>query len=566
MKSLKSILLLSFTLLFATGLFATVYIGWSFSQIAGEISASRLQGASTKIAEEMFQAWLDKLKDGASNSGAAYKKALKAKQDVTPLLNEEYKQGNVTLGIIDLKRAILYDKKFTKIIGADTTGDKSLYELPPEHIEYLAKRKGKARFKTETLLWVTPEGKPVVSAVAAAGIPAKGYFVMHANPSKELLPLAEKMDSQVSLLNIQSGDVLSTSELQVGSSSVIKTTFDFPSSSPIIRLTLVQDNAELQSRVLNALLQGVGVYLLFICLISAGVLWLFKNKIALVLTQVSKRLRDVADGKLHSSELEVSLKDEIGQVAIVTNEMSLQLSMLVEDIIGSTNQVSEVMEAFSRSWTEMKEATDSVAQNATESNTQSQQSSSLAQSSKNVLENLNEGFNQINEASSESSKNIEALAEQSSEILEVVEIIQSIAEQTNLLALNASIEAARAGEAGKGFAVVADEVKKLANQTSSSVGTIQETVSKLQSITESSQESIRDVFTRVNDGRSALNETTEALNNIINGAISLNDSVALIATAAEEQASIVHTGEEKINEINNATEALIASVSRFEKV
>ncbi len=57
------------------------------------------------------------------------------------------------------------------------------------------------------------------------------------------------------------------------------------------------------------------------------------------------------------------------------------------------------------------------------------------------------------------------LAQSSTEVGEVVKVINGIAEQTNLLALNATIEAARAGDAGKGFAVVAGEVKELAQGT-----------------------------------------------------------------------------------------------------
>ncbi|MFW2831393.1 methyl-accepting chemotaxis protein [Sphingomonas sp. ID0503] len=61
---------------------------------------------------------------------------------------------------------------------------------------------------------------------------------------------------------------------------------------------------------------------------------------------------------------------------------------------------------------------------------------------------------------------VRALARQTSDISDFVDMIHGVAVQTNLLALNATIEAARAGDAGRGFAVVAGEVKQLSAQAS----------------------------------------------------------------------------------------------------
>ena len=91
-------------------------------------------------------------------------------------------------------------------------------------------------------------------------------------------------------------------------------------------------------------------------------------------------------------------------------------------------------------------------------------SASIQEISRNLSESKAVTMRASDEAKQTRTK-VMALAEATTKIGDVVQLINQIASQTNLLALNATIEAARAGEAGKGFAVVASEVKALANQT-----------------------------------------------------------------------------------------------------
>jgi methyl-accepting chemotaxis protein len=136
----------------------------------------------------------------------------------------------------------------------------------------------------------------------------------------------------------------------------------------------------------------------------------------------------------------------------------------------------------------------------------------------------------------------------STEISEIISVIDGIAFQTNLLALNAGVEAARAGDAGKGFAVVASEVRALAQRSADAAKDVKAR------ITASSQQ--------VDAGVSLVSETGAALQRIITSIGEIDGLVAGIATSAEQQASGLQQVNSAVAEMDGVTQQNAAMVEQ----
>ncbi|WP_275785549.1 methyl-accepting chemotaxis protein [Pararhizobium gei] len=116
---------------------------------------------------------------------------------------------------------------------------------------------------------------------------------------------------------------------------------------------------------------------------------------------------------------------------------------------------------------------------------------------------------------------MERIAGSSSQIRQIISVIDEIAFQTNLLALNAGVEAARAGETGKGFAVVAQEVRELAGRSAKAAR-------EISALIEASA-------LEVAGGVKLVNQTGEALTGLEAHVLQVTGLIGGIETAAQQQ-------------------------------
>ncbi len=269
----------------------------------------------------------------------------------------------------------------------------------------------------------------------------------------------------------------------------------------------------------------------------------FANTILRPLANTSDILKDIAQGEGDlTKRIEIKNKDEVGELSDWFNQFIDKLQKIIKDIAGNANTLDHSSTSLSGLSEEMSVGADTMAEKtnmvAAATEEMSSGMNSVAAASEEASTNVNlvaaateEMTSTINEIAQNSEKarsitmemvtqaqtmsaKINELGTAALDIGNVTETITQISEQTNLLALNATIEAARAGEAGKGFAVVANEIKELAGQTAAAT---QEIKGKIDGIQGSTQETVVEI---------------EKISKVID---SVNDIVATIATAVEEQ-------------------------------
>ena len=207
----------------------------------------------------------------------------------------------------------------------------------------------------------------------------------------------------------------------------------------------------------------------------------------------------------------------------------------------------------------MEELTATVEQNSASA----QQANQLAASASSVAAKGGEAVARVVDT-------MGAINASSKRVVDIIGVIDGIAFQTNILALNAAVESLRAGESGRGFVVVASEVRSLAQRSAAAAKEIKsligQSVDEVEAgarLVDEAGSTMRDVVTSVKRVRDIIGEITSASEQQSQGIEEVNQAVALMDQATQQNAALVEESAAAAGALQNQATSLAGVVGSF---
>lgn len=409
---------------------------------------------------------------------------------------------------------------------------------------------------------------------------AQGQVQIHRQKDKASSTLSQLYGSEASMLLNKSGFNLIEASYegeQVFVSSLYIPSMDWfvigvaPVNEVFADLNYVAKQMTFTTIVVAALFIFMGLFL--------------ANSITRPIKSIAARFTDLGrgDGDL-SQRIEVQSSDEIGQLSEGFNGFIEKIHESMKEVASTSGALQTASESVSHkantthdnsqiqrdqtiqvvtAINEMGATISEIASNAATAAETANQASDNTQVGQNVVNKAKDAISRLAMDIENTGQVVEQLASTTQEIGSILDVIRDISEQTNLLALNAAIEAARAGEQGRGFAVVADEVRNLASRTADSTEEIQKMINQLQSDAKDAVTAMEAGKSVTHEGVSSSDEAVEVLVNISERIHDISDRNTQVATATEEQSTVVHTINQNIEEINAINEVTTSTAEEL---
>ncbi|MFH0920619.1 MAG: methyl-accepting chemotaxis protein [Fibrobacterota bacterium] len=236
----------------------------------------------------------------------------------------------------------------------------------------------------------------------------------------------------------------------------------------------------------------------------------------------------------------VEFKDNINLAIQSLDDALSQVHSAVAQVSSGSNQISAGSQTLSQGAQEQASSIEEVSSSLEEMAAMTKQNAENAGQAKTLSGVARNSAEQGNNAMGRMSSAIDLIKKSSDETAKIVKTIDEIAFQTNLLALNAAVEAARAGEAGRGFAVVAEEVRNLAQRSAEAAKNTAHLI----------EQSVKNA----EGGVAISTEVAKFLREIMDGSKKVNDLVAEISAASNEQNRGIEQVNVAVNQMNQVVQ------------
>ncbi|SEI13850.1 methyl-accepting chemotaxis sensory transducer with TarH sensor [Rhizobium tibeticum] len=263
-------------------------------------------------------------------------------------------------------------------------------------------------------------------------------------------------------------------------------------------------------------------------------------------------LRRLADGDLASridtafvGDLD-TLRQDFNNSVLRLNDTMQTVGANARSITAGASEIRAAADELSKRTEQQAASVEETAAALEEITTTVKDAARRADEARGLVARMRAGAEKSGQVVRKAVNAMQQIEQSSTEIGNIIGVIDDIAFQTNLLALNAGVEAARAGEAGKGFAVVAQEVRELAQRSANAAREIKSLITASGG--------------HVQTGVSLVGETGKALDAIVHEVQEINQHVDAIAEAAREQSTGLHEINTAVNTLDQGTQKNAAMV------
>jgi methyl-accepting chemotaxis protein len=347
----------------------------------------------------------------------------------------------------------------------------------------------------------------------------------------------------------------------------------FFKNSILFNICFVAGIAMLVVSMLTIIVTRLGVinyfwgFPLFVVISIAAYIYISRN-IKNPLLSIIDNMNSFKDGKLATSINPEYLKrkDEIGLLAVATNDTITKLSEIVTSVIFNAKSIASASEHLTSSSQQMSQGSTEQASSVEEvSSAMEEMISNIEQNSDNAGQTEKIATNAAR-LINDNNKAVDVAVHSMNEIAQKITIINDIAFQTNLLALNAAVEAARAGEHGRGFAVVAVEIRKLAERSRIAADEIDRLSKSSVLVSENAGKQLQSIVPEIEKTARLVQEISVASIEQRNGSDQINSALQQLNQLTQSNAATSEELAASAEELSAQSEVLLNVTSFFQAI